>query len=281
MNLATLIIQIILTIPLTIVLNYIERKKLNRINQVLIPTVYIILISALIPFIKTNIFLIVVFEIFIRNFYVTSITNQTNKISNSTFILESIISIAISLFTYNYFISQVDTIIPNPEEIKPFLWFLIIVYFAFMYMNLEKDKEQTKKKKLLNLKEEQIITQYAKFKNQYSNQVKSKNNLINTLVYSIMIYNDNITPKIYRNIKEFFGRVLRKETEYGIMQVSYPTPINDVSSITLTIYEIDKLLKNVNTKEIDQLNKALHNYKDEEKEEIINIYKIISEFNKK
>lgn len=281
MNLATLIIQIILTIPLTIVLNYIERKKLNRINQVLIPTVYIILISALIPSIKTNIFLIVVFEIFIRNFYVTSITNQTNKISNSTFILESIISIAISLFTYNYFISQVDTIIPNPEEIKPFLWFLIIVYFAFMYMNLEKDKEQTKKKKLLNLKEEQIITQYAKFKNQYSNQVKSKNNLINTLVYSIMIYNDNITPKIYRNIKEFFGRVLRKETEYGIMQVSYPTPINDVSSITLTIYEIDKLLKNVNTKEMDQLNKALHNYKDEEKEEIINIYKIISEFNKK
>lgn len=281
MNLATLIIQIILTIPLTIVLNYIERKKLNRINQVLIPTVYIILISALIPSIKTNIFLIVVFEIFIRNFYVTSITNQTNKVSNSTFIIESIVSISISLFTYNYFISQVDTVIPNPEEIKPFLWFLIIVYFTYIYANLEKDKEKFKKKKLLNLKEEQIITQYAKLKNQYSQYIKTKNNIIATLVYSVMIYKEIVNPRVYRKTKEFIGRILRKETEYGIAQIKSTTPLTDETSIVYTIYEFDKALKNVNTKEMDQLNKALHNYKDEEKEEIINIYKIISEFNKK
>ena len=105
MTLTTIILQILLTIPLTIILNYFKKEENRRINQLIIPSLYIIIISALIPSVKENIFLIVVFEIFIRNFYITNIVNGNNEISTFTYIIESIISIAISLFTYNYFIS--------------------------------------------------------------------------------------------------------------------------------------------------------------------------------
>ena len=106
MTLATIIMQILLTIPLTIILNHFQKEENRRINQLIIPSLYIIIISALIPSIKENIFLIVVFEIFIRNFYITNIVNSQNEISNMTYVLESIVSIGLSLFTYNYFINH-------------------------------------------------------------------------------------------------------------------------------------------------------------------------------
>ena len=89
--------------------------------RILIPSIYIIIVAALIPYVKENIFLIVIFEIFIRNFYITNVVNQDKEISNTVFIIEAIISIALSLFTYNFFIDQVETVVPDAESIKPFV----------------------------------------------------------------------------------------------------------------------------------------------------------------
>ena len=139
MTLTTILLQVLLTIPLTIIINFFKNKENRRLNQIIIPSVYIIIISAILPIVKENIFLIVIFEIFIRNFYVTNITNQQNNISNIMFIFESIISVALSLFTYNYFIKQVNTVIPNPEEIKGFIWFLIILYITSLYSQATKN----------------------------------------------------------------------------------------------------------------------------------------------
>ena len=148
MTLATIIMQILLTIPLTIILNHFQKEENRRINQLIIPSLYIIIISALIPSIKENIFLIVVFEIFIRNFYITNIVNSQNEISNMTYVLESIVSIGLSLFTYNYFINQVDTVIPNPEDIKSFVWFLIILYIVYLYTISTKNKVKEEKRQV-------------------------------------------------------------------------------------------------------------------------------------
>ena len=68
MTLTTIILQILLTIPLTILLNHFQNHENNKINKIIIPSIYIIIISALVPTVKENIFLIVIFEIFIRNF---------------------------------------------------------------------------------------------------------------------------------------------------------------------------------------------------------------------
>ena len=131
MDIKILIFQILLTIPLTIILSYIENKNKDRINSILIPTIYIILIAALFPSLKQNIFLITIFEVFIRNFYLTTILNKTSNDTKSL-IIDNILSMVLSVLTYNYFISQVDLVIPTPESIKPFLWFLLILYVTYL-----------------------------------------------------------------------------------------------------------------------------------------------------
>lgn len=281
MNLITLILQMVLTIPLTIILNYFKSKDNRRLNQIIIPSVYIIIVSALLPIVKENIYLIVIFEIFIRNFYITNITNQDIEVSNTMFIIENLISIALSLFTYNYFIGAVETVIPAPEDIKPFIWFLIILYIASLYKLSTKNQEKIEKQKTTERKQEQIIMQYAKFKNMYSPYIKSKNENINNLTYAIMIHNNYQTPKLYRNINTYIGAVTKKETEYGIMKIKSYNRISDEESIKLTINNFEKILKNTKLKEKEQIDKLLKDYKETDKQDILIIYKDIVEFIKK
>ncbi len=281
MTLMTLISQILLTIPLTIILKFFNKKENRLVNHLLIPSVYIIIISALIPAISSNIFLIVVFEIFIRNFYITNITQEENDISKSSFLIESLLSIALSLFTYNYFISKVNTVIPNPEDIKGFIWFLIIIYMANLYNISTKDQKNFLESKKKNLKKEKVIMQYAKFKNLYYDTIKSKNNIINNITYAIMINEEYKNPTTYRKLKENINAVLRREYPYGIMQEKSPYRINDKDSITNAINKFEKLLKNTNLKEKEQIDKILNNYSEEDKINILNIYTIITDFIKK
>lgn len=281
MTLTTILLQILLTIPLTIILNHYQNKDNRKINQIIIPSLYTIIIAALVPSVKENIFLIVIFEIFIRNFYITNVTNRAHESSAISFIIENIISIGLSLFVYNYFIGQVDSVIPNPEDIKAFVWFLIIIYLVYLYNLTNKNKVVVEKAKTAKIKTEKTIMQYAKLKNKYANFVKSKNTLINNLTYAIMIYEDFKTPKVYRNISAYIGAVTKKETKYGIMQIPSYERLSDEESIKITINNFEKELKNTKLKENEKIDKLLIKYKEEEKEQIKNIYKDILEFSKK
>lgn len=281
MTLSTIIIQVLLTIPLTILLNYFSNKENRRLNQILIPSIYIILISALLPSIKENIFLIVIFEIFIRNFYVTNITNRQVETSVLTFIIESILSIALSLFTYNYFIDQVSTVIPNPEEIKGFIWFLIILYIANLYKVNSQNKVIKEKTQSIKRKKEKTIMQYAKFKNMYSQIVNSSEDMINNLTYATMIYEDYKTPKFYRNINSYIGAVTKKETKYGIMQIPSYTRLSDEESIKMVIENFENKKKESKLKDNELLRELLNNYSEDSKKDILSIYNEILEFTQK
>lgn len=280
MSLTTLIIQILLTIPLTLILNYCKKSSNNKIEQILIPTVYIIIISALLPIVKENVFLIVVFELFIRNFYITNITTQNNNEGPKSFIVVGLISIALSVFTYNYFISEVNTVIPNAEDIKPFIWFLIVLFIVNIYTKTNKEKEVKESKKTFLRKKEYIIMQYAKFKNIYSKCIETNKELIRNLVYAIMIYEDNRTPKIYRKINAYIGLVTKKETKYGIMQINSFDRLSDEDSIKKAIIEYESNFKEDIKDYKEQITNLLNTYNQNEKNEIISIYEEIETFNK-
>ncbi len=280
MTLTTLLLQLILTFPLTIMMNICKRKEINHMNKIIIPTVYILISSALFPVLKTNIFLIVIFEVFIRNFYITTITNNSLE-NNIVFIIESICSIALSLFAYNYFIVNVETLIPDPEEIKPFLWFLMIIYIIHLYTKYTTEKRDEKKQKNKTRKKEYTIMQYAKYKNKYYNTIKSKNKMVNDLTYAIMIYEAYKTPRFHQKIEEYIGAITKKETKYGIMRQASYIHLTDEESIRIVMDFLEKGIKNNKLKEKDLLNKLLDSYKEEEREEIVKIYKEIIEFAKK
>lgn len=278
MTLTSLIIQIILTIPLTIINEYLSKRENNRVNKILIPSVYMLLTAALIPSIKENIFLIVVFEIFIRNFYISNISNKNNLISNTMFIIDSLLSVGISLFIYNFFISKVDTVIPNPEDIKPFLWFLCIIYIFYVCKKNSEQKQIVKKKESTERKKEYTIMQYAKLKNKYNNYIKSKNKVINDFTYAVMINETYKTSGVSRKFQEYIGAVTKRETKYGIMRISSYTHLSDAESIKIFIDDLEKKLKN--NKEKDVLEKLLSTYDENDKNSIKKIYEQIVEFTK-
>lgn len=281
MNLTTLILQVILTIPLTIILSHFERKERYELNGILIPSVYIIIISALLPSIKENIFLIVVFEIFIRNFYIINVIEKGHQVSNIMFIIESLASIALSLFTYNYFINQVDTVIPNPEDIKPFIWFLIIIYITSLYKIMNENKKNIKQDKIFEYKKEQNIIQYAKYKNIYSQYVKSKNNTINNLTYAIMIFNNYNVSKLQRQINDYIFKITKNEAKQGIMQLKSSTRITDSESILLSIKNMEGILKKTSSPSKVDLHILLKEYNEDDQSKIIKIYEDILDFQKK
>lgn len=278
MTLTTLIIQLILTIPLTLILNFISKKESNMLNKIVFPTVYTILIAALVPSIKENIFLIVIFEMFLRNFYVSNFSHKSNNIAK--FLIESLFSAALSLFVYNNFISQVNSVLPNPEAIKPFLWFLIILYIYNLCKpqisklnNLIPSKNEIDK--------ENTIMQYAKYKNKFHKSIKTKNKLITNMVYSIMIHNGTTKPYAYRKAMELKGMITTQEVPYGIMQYKSKEKLTDIESITKTVKEFETLLSNSKANEENKINTLLINCLEEDKLQIKEIYNEITEFLKK
>jgi len=280
MDIKILIFQILLTIPLTIILNYIENKNKDRINSIIIPTIYIILIAALFPSLKQNIFLITIFEVFIRNFYLTTILNKTSNDTKSL-IIDNILSMVLSVLTYNYFISQVDLVIPTPESIKPFLWFLIFVYIVYIIRIASKDSNKLKRRKAEKRAKEYTIMQYAKLKTKYSELIKSRNGTINVLTYAIMIHNDYKKPKLYRKISEYIGIITKRETAYSILQIPSYNRLTDEEAITMTINKFESIQKENNVKDKELIDLILKDEQEEDKLDIIAAYNDIVEFNKK
>jgi len=280
MDIKILIFQILLTIPLTIILNYIENKNKDRINSIIIPTIYIILIAALFPSLKQNIFLITIFEVFIRNFYLTTILNKTSNDTKSL-IIDNILSMVLSVLTYNYFISQVDLVIPTPESIKPFLWFLIFVYIVYIIRIASKDSNKLKRRKAEKRAKEYTIMQYAKLKTKYSELIKSRNGTINVLTYAIMIHNDYKKPKLYRKISEYIGIITKRETTYSILQIPSYNRLTDEEAITMTINKFESIQKENNVKDKELIDLILKDEPEEDKLDIIAAYNDIVEFNKK
>ena len=280
MEIKILFIQIALTIPLTIILNIIESKTPERINRIIIPTLYTILVAAIFPSLKTNIFLIPVFEVFIRNFYMTTILNKSN-LNTKNIIIDSILSIIFALFVYNYFISNVDIVTPTPESIKPFLWFLIIIYLIMTYKKVTKDQVFITNKKTKERAKENTIMQYAKLKTKFSHLIKSKNGTINVLTYAIMIHEDYKKPKLYRKFTEYIGMVTKKETKYSILQVPSYTHLTDEQAITMTINKFETIQKETGLKDKLLIDNLLQDYNETDKQDIISAYNDIVEFNKK
>lgn len=278
MTLTTLIIQILLTLPLTFIINTLSKKDNNTIHRIIVPTVYTIILAALIPSIKENIFLIVILELFIRNFYISNFSNKANNITK--FLIEALLSVALCLFTYNQFISKIDNVLPTPESIKPFLWFLMIVYiYTLCKPQINKVNQMIPEKRTVD--KENTIMLFAKYKNKYHKVIKTKNTLITNLVYSIMIYNGITKPTALRKATELKGIITTKPVPYGIMQVTSKIKITDEESIGIVVSNFEKQIKNSKLKENDKIDKLLSEYNNESKQEIKEIYNEINEFLKK
>lgn len=282
MNLLVILLQVFFAIPLFCILEYFNKKNISTIQKILIPVIYIVILSGLCSEIKSNIYLVVVFEVIIHNFYTNNIINKDILVNKKEYFINSLISIIISICLYDYYISKVDYIFPLASEFRSVLWFLIVIFIYNLFKSNIVKAENAKKINFIDRKREYVVVMYAKLKNKYYKLVKSKDILINRLVYSIMVYENYKTPALCRKINVIKNRFISKDPKYGIMQVESDKELDDEKSIKLSISKLekdyaklDKKLKEVDVLKILLSDKYLSS---DDINDVIDIYNEINEF---
>lgn len=286
MNIIVISMYIIFSLILFFLLNYMEERiKDNPINRVIIPLIYIILLSGLF---KDNefIFLVLIFEFLIRIFYTNYIEEKDFFKESSTHLKEYLITFILGYLLNAYFINQTESIFLSVSEFKIILWIFIIIFlYTLINNNLKQDlKKKTKKNE--QRKKEYDIVSYAKLKNEYSKVVVTKYNQLIPLVYAIMIYHNSKKSKLYRKIDTIKFRLDNEPRKLGIMQIKSKKMITDEESIEQSIKKLEKLYIKYSKEEAskeDIIYTVLNHYEEEKEdiEQIMNIYNQIVEFNQK
>ena len=128
---------------------------------------------------------------------------------------------------------------------------------------------------------EYIVTNYAKFKNLYNDEIDTDNSLLKNLLYAIMIYEDKKRNKYLRAIDNLFIGKINKLYKVGIMQVPSKIYLTDVESIKIVENKLIKIYnKYLIADELTMVNKILKDYYKDDL--IVNnvtyIYNVINNF---
>ena len=277
---ANLAYYLVFGLVLFFIINYLKMKDRSIKNFLPIILIYIIIISGVInnKDVSSNIFLVVVVEFFLR--LISNLLTSDND-DNLKFIYDYAFYIIISLIVNNVFINQVDSVFLAGDALKIVIWILIILY---LYQNLKiiDNPVIIEEKPIDNSKyREYIVTNYAKFKNLYNNEIDTDNSLLKNLLYAIMIYEDKRRNKYLRAIDNFFVGKINKLYKVGIMQVPSKIYLTDVESIKIVENKLTKIYnKYLIADESTMVNKILKDYYKDEL--IVNnvtyIYNVINNF---
>ncbi|MCB8999402.1 MAG: hypothetical protein H6540_04945 [Bacteroidales bacterium] len=249
----TLIVQIVLGIGLFFIINWIgkhsysigymeisifvkteEAPALNFLIRVLTPIVYIIIVSTILYYFKLdkyvwNIYLVNVFYIAFRLLF-NLITNRGLLLNWSRQFLYWIAIVVISYFTYFKLIKVKANILPDFTTISNELWIIILIFIFQVFNNLRFSKDTTQKRKDNYLK-----SRYNHFKRLYGELIAdiTKNQILESITYAILIYEDFNRPKVARFIEKIKFLLSRKPHTLGVMQVRSEKPITDFESVKL------------------------------------------------
>ena len=287
MSITTILLYIIYSIILFTALEVLTNKyKISKLNYIILSLIYLILISGLTNTSTTNIFLVIIIELLIRIFYITNIQEQNFFKIHLDLLITYLITIFLSYILNIHFINKVENILPSANEFKIIIWICIIIYtYTELKNNIKKEiniDEYINKEKQIKYKKEYIITEYAKYKNEYYKMINTKNKEIELIIYSIMIYENYKKSKSRRKIDNILFKLTKKEMKLGIMQVSTKKIITDEESIKIVKNELEKIYNNIKkTKTKNTEIEVLKEYNKDNYEKIINIYKEIKEFNQK
>lgn len=251
--------------------------------MIIIPVIYIILISHFSFLYRNMIYLVILFELLIRIYIVKVIQNEQlldRKYYQKTYGL----SFLLGFFITNFFLGKVDSIFLTPEEMRIGIWLFIGFYFyKLLNGNLTFSFEKAKEENHV-LKEETIVTQYAKWKMKYYSVVKTSNQELQLLFYAMMIWENSNRSNFFRNLDRIFFRFTRRTMKLGIMQVETNQEISDLESVKIAWKKLLKIEKEVsNDKTIKKITKnqaILTSYDENEtkNQDILSIYEVLKTF---
>lgn len=286
MDLLQIILYLGFAIILFFILNYFQKFEDKTPSiMIIIPVIYIILISG-ISFVDTScIYLVILMEMFIRIYYTKIILNQEELMNTNYYIQNYGLAIILAFIVTRCFIIKVDSIFPTASEWRMGIWLLIILFLYKTLNGVVTFKLEKQEQLNFKMKEEMIIVRYAKLKNSYSHLIKSKNKDFNSLIYAIMIFKDYHRSNFLRSVDRIRFRFTGKTMKMGIMQVETNKEISDEESIKIVIKDLNKIEKELSTnkkiKKQDLYQELLREYGFNNIDDVFNIYKTIKDFDNK
>jgi hypothetical protein len=218
-----------------------EAPALNFLIRVLTPIVYIIIISTTLYYFKLDKY---VQDIFYVNIYYIIFRLTFNLITNRGLLLNwykqflywSAI-IIISYFVYIKIIKIKENILPDFTTLANELWIIILLFIFQITNNIKLSVDGTQKRK-----ENYLRSRYKYFKSIYGKVITdlTKNEVLESIAYAILIYEDFNRPKAARIIENIMQKLTNKPYTLGVMQVKSSKQISDIESVQIGTKKIVK-----------------------------------------
>lgn len=252
MEFTVILFDFILAVPLFFLLNWFEQKKNGttfeiNLTHIGVSLIYLVLVVGFLELIglsyfTQNIFLIVFLEAIYRFIYLHYVWERESFVNRKAYFMIFVITILLAYLLDVSFLSKVETVFPDANEMKTVIWLLIILFLYLSFkdqVRLDFMKESTI---TFAKKKEYVVTSYAKLKMKYHNEVaKFKNKQVIPLFYAMMVYENYQHPPVVRYVRErFFGR---KQNTYGVMQILSFVPLTDLQSIEKSMDRIEQIMK--------------------------------------
>jgi len=216
-----------------------EAPALNFLIRVLTPIVYLIIISTTLYYFGLdkyvwNIYLVNIYYIIFRLIFNLA-TNRGHLLNWYRQVLYWLAIVAISFFTYEKLIKVKANILPDFATVANELWIIILIFSFQVLNNLRFSQEATQKRKETYLK-----NRYKYFKRLYGELIKdlTNNEILECIVYAIIIYEDFNRPKIARQIEYLKFRLTKRPHTLGVMQVRSDKLLSDLESVKLGTEEV-------------------------------------------
>jgi len=254
-----------------------EAPALNFLIRVLTPIVFIIIVSSTLYYFGLdkyvwNIYLVNIYYILFRLIFNLA-TNRGLLLNWYRQFLYWIAIVVISYFTYEKLIKVKENILPDFTTVANELWIIILIFIFQVANNLRFSQEATQKRKYNYLK-----TRYHYFKRFYGQLIKdlTNNEILESIVYAVIIYEDFNRPKIARHIENLKFKLIKKPHTLGVMQVRSDKLISDSESVRLGTEKIvnayKKYLENPTENSSEYFDWHAKNY-------IINDYNVGTSYN--
>ena len=286
MNVVTIILYVVFAIILFFLLNFLLEKEDKRyVKQMFFSLAYIIFLAAFFKKSSENIFLVIVLELVFRIFWTVYVEEKSFVKNNKNRLKVYVFTIVLAYMINIYFINEVKSVLPTGEELRLIFWLFILLYFYRGIKEYVSKLETTNKDFVFYKDREYVVMSYAKLKNKYYASVKSKYKNLVFLIYAIMVYENCNKSEISRKLDYLRYKLFNQRVAFGIMQIDSNKEISDEESIKISIKKLEKIYsqksKSKNIKKDALLKQILKEYYHRDMEEIIDIYNLIVEFDKR
>lgn len=215
-----------------------EAPAFNFILRTASPTIYIIVVSAIMYALHRDSYVLGIWRVVPYYFGFRALVNvafgRVKLINWRAFVAQASVGIGLAYFLYVKLILTKQYILPDVGTLANELWLIIILFLYTVLNRVQTSSEGTRRRK-----RRYLIEQYARFKDQFGTLISHESipEDVRYLAYAIMIYENFGRPAIVRRVEHLLPRLALTR---GIMQVRSRNRITDAESVTLAVRKLSE-----------------------------------------